>query len=73
MLLVKRSDDRAFYPGVWDVVGGHCEACPFGGVCVSSTVLTRLVRRRSMERPSSVRVYQYWCARRTSTVTCSRL
>jgi 8-oxo-dGTP diphosphatase len=26
IFLVKRSDDRAFYPGVWDVVGGHCEA-----------------------------------------------
>jgi 8-oxo-dGTP diphosphatase len=26
ILLVKRSDDRVLYPGVWDVVGGHCEA-----------------------------------------------
>jgi 8-oxo-dGTP diphosphatase len=26
VLLVKRSDDRALYPGVWDVAGGHCEA-----------------------------------------------
>jgi 8-oxo-dGTP diphosphatase len=26
ILLAKRSRDRAFYPGVWDVVGGHCEA-----------------------------------------------
>ncbi len=25
MLLAKRSEDRAFYPGVWDVIGGHCE------------------------------------------------
>ena len=25
ILLAKRSPDRAFYPGVWDVVGGHCE------------------------------------------------
>jgi 8-oxo-dGTP diphosphatase len=25
ILLAKRSADRAFYPGVWDVVGGHCE------------------------------------------------
>jgi 8-oxo-dGTP diphosphatase len=25
MLLAKRAADRAFYPGVWDVVGGHCE------------------------------------------------
>ena len=25
MLLAKRSDERSFYPGVWDVVGGHCE------------------------------------------------
>ena len=24
ILLAKRSADRAFYPGVWDVVGGHC-------------------------------------------------
>jgi len=26
ILLVRRADDRVFYPGVWDVVGGHCEA-----------------------------------------------
>ncbi len=25
LLLARRSDDREFYPGVWDVVGGHCE------------------------------------------------
>jgi 8-oxo-dGTP diphosphatase len=25
ILLAKRSEDRTFYPGVWDVVGGHCE------------------------------------------------
>ena len=25
LLLARRADDRAFYPGVWDVVGGHCE------------------------------------------------
>ena len=25
ILLGRRSDDRAFYPGVWDVIGGHCE------------------------------------------------
>jgi ADP-ribose pyrophosphatase YjhB (NUDIX family) len=25
VLLARRSDDRALYPGVWDVVGGHCE------------------------------------------------
>jgi 8-oxo-dGTP diphosphatase len=25
ILLAKRSADRPFYPGVWDVVGGHCE------------------------------------------------
>ena len=25
ILLGKRSDDRVFYPGVWDVIGGHCE------------------------------------------------
>ena len=25
MLLAKRSTDRPFYPGVWDVIGGHCE------------------------------------------------
>jgi 8-oxo-dGTP diphosphatase len=25
VLLARRSDDRAFYPGVWDVIGGHCE------------------------------------------------
>ena len=26
ILLVRRADDRAFYPGVWDVPGGHCDA-----------------------------------------------
>jgi 8-oxo-dGTP diphosphatase len=26
ILLARRADDRAFYPGVWDVPGGHCEA-----------------------------------------------
>jgi 8-oxo-dGTP diphosphatase len=25
LLLARRAADRAFYPGVWDVVGGHCE------------------------------------------------
>jgi len=25
ILLARRSDDRTFYPGVWDVLGGHCE------------------------------------------------
>lgn len=25
VLLAKRSDKRDFYPGVWDVIGGHCE------------------------------------------------
>ena len=25
MLLAKRSAGRSFYPGVWDVIGGHCE------------------------------------------------
>ncbi len=25
ILLARRSEDRAFYPGVWDVIGGHCE------------------------------------------------
>lgn len=25
LLLGKRTADRAFYPGVWDVLGGHCE------------------------------------------------
>jgi len=25
VLLAKRSSGRSFYPGVWDVVGGHCE------------------------------------------------
>ena len=25
ILLAKRASDRAFYPGVWDVIGGHCE------------------------------------------------
>jgi 8-oxo-dGTP diphosphatase len=26
ILLARRSPDRAFYPGVWDVIGGHCDA-----------------------------------------------
>src|SRR5438309_6526282 len=25
ILLAKRAEDRTFYPGVWDLVGGHCE------------------------------------------------
>jgi 8-oxo-dGTP diphosphatase len=25
ILLAKRAADRTFYPGVWDMVGGHCE------------------------------------------------
>src|SRR2546428_3692319 len=25
MLLARRSAERSFYPGVWDVIGGHCE------------------------------------------------
>ena len=25
VLLARRSSERPFYPGVWDVVGGHCE------------------------------------------------
>ena len=25
ILLGKRAADRAFYPGVWDIPGGHCE------------------------------------------------
>lgn len=25
MLLARRSKERPFYPGVWDVIGGHCE------------------------------------------------
>jgi 8-oxo-dGTP diphosphatase len=24
ILLARRADDRVFYPGVWDVPGGHC-------------------------------------------------
>ena len=24
-LLARRSEDRSFYPGVWDIIGGHCE------------------------------------------------
>lgn len=26
MLLAKRAAGRSFYPGVWDVIGGHCES-----------------------------------------------
>lgn len=26
VLLAKRSAERGFYPGVWDVIGGHCES-----------------------------------------------
>jgi 8-oxo-dGTP diphosphatase len=25
ILLARRSEERSFYPGVWDVIGGHCE------------------------------------------------
>jgi 8-oxo-dGTP pyrophosphatase MutT (NUDIX family) len=25
ILLATRADDRPFYPGVWDIIGGHCE------------------------------------------------
>jgi 8-oxo-dGTP diphosphatase len=25
ILLAKRADDRPFYPGVWDIIGGHSE------------------------------------------------
>lgn len=25
ILLAKRAEDREFYPGVWDVIGGHCQ------------------------------------------------
>ena len=25
ILLAKRAEDRTFYPGVWDIVGGHCD------------------------------------------------
>jgi 8-oxo-dGTP diphosphatase len=25
MLLARRSTERILYPGVWDVIGGHCE------------------------------------------------
>jgi len=25
ILLARRSGDRKFYPGVWDIIGGHCE------------------------------------------------
>jgi 8-oxo-dGTP diphosphatase len=25
LLLARRSEDRSFYPGVWDVIGGHCD------------------------------------------------
>jgi len=25
VLLARRSAERLFYPGVWDVIGGHCE------------------------------------------------
>src|SRR6266481_9686593 len=25
ILLARRSENRKFYPGVWDIIGGHCE------------------------------------------------
>jgi len=25
LLLGKRASDRPFYPGVWDIIGGHCK------------------------------------------------
>ena len=50
VLLGKRFEDRAFYPGVWDVIGGHCE----DGESPTDTVLRELqeeigVRALSLE------------------------
>lgn len=38
ILLGKRSEGRALYPGVWDVIGGHCE----DGESPTDTVLREL-------------------------------
>jgi 8-oxo-dGTP diphosphatase len=45
ILLVRRSDDRAFYPGVWDVVGGHSEA----GEKPAETLARELVEELGIE------------------------
>ena len=38
LLLARRADDRAFYPGVWDVLGGHCE----GGEALAAALAREL-------------------------------
>jgi NUDIX domain len=50
ILLATRSSDRAFYPGVWDIVGGHFEADELPG-----DALTRGFMKSSAFGPSPLR------------------
>ena len=38
ILLARRSEGRKFYPGVWDILGGHCE----GGETPADTLVREL-------------------------------
>lgn len=44
LLLAKRSEDRAFYPGVWDIIGGHCES----GETLAETLVRELQEELSI-------------------------
>jgi 8-oxo-dGTP pyrophosphatase MutT (NUDIX family) len=50
MLLARRSEQRAFYPGVWDIVGGHCEG--------EETPADTLVRELEEEIGVTARAYE---------------
>ena len=39
-LLGRRSADRAFYPGVWHLLGGHCEGAESPAEALFGTVYT---------------------------------
>ena len=54
MLLARRSPDRVFYPGVWDVVGGHCEAGETPGEALVREVEEEIGVRPSMFREVAV-------------------
>ncbi len=49
ILLARRSEDRKFYPGVWDVIGGHCE----GGGAPGDTLV------RELEEEVGVKAYAF--------------
>jgi len=55
ILVAKRSDDRAFYPGVWDVPGGHCNEneAPAETLVRELHESSALRRRSSRKWPSS--------------------